>query len=712
MKGLKKLCQTPFQKVVTIKRNFQKNNQWYAYGCKVNHFTYSARIVETESGNFLSVCLYGARDESRKRNVQLPIIERHFVSTDGDIGSEKFDKDFLSQIGNFIVSTTCFEGWERSSAVYEIAREWYPNRYCAINDADDVILDFAKNNGIYDDVKKIYIPTKDYVSGLCWLAGFQSYIKQIKKSEAKERREQRVLNRMQQVPEDAPEEFAKWVSDELFSTSAWLYKFKGRVAEGVCGGCNERAVIQGVKNHKKGICPHCGRPIQFISIKNADRICDYNFNTTFIERLSENKFINRYFSITKTYFNLDDKASSRIRIKEYGREFFCVKGKTIEKVDQYKASYDFYRGGIPRWERIPPRYSVSNPGATCTTNILEITQALAEQGIDKLKNMDLRPLFRICWDNNPIRLFNKATAIPALESIAKMGLERLAEDIAGSPNALIDFCELATGSPAKMLGVDKIVLKKFVEINITLNQYIFWKDAGLTLNDFSEFVQLIEVCTPYLFPLQNILQRWDGIRLGTMVRYMKKQRERFEYSSYDVAIYWRDYLGMINPEEAAKNRNLLYPEDVKKEHDRLMVLQETLKSKAMSENLKLRAEMLENLTFSDDDYIIFPLHSPEEFLDESNVLNHCVKTYTKQCANGETNIFGLRKVDKPGRPYFTVNINNKGGLIQNRGKNNCAPPKEVKKFVDKWLKIVEKKLKTISLDPKAVLNQIKVKIGA
>ena len=101
-----------------------------------------------------------------------------------------------------------------------------------------------------------------------------------------------------------------------------------------------------------------------------------------------------------------------------------------------------------------------------------------------------------------------------------------------------------------------------------------------------------------------------------------------------------------------------------------------------------------------------------DFVTESSVLNHCVKTYVEKCAIGSTNIFGLRRKDEPDKPYFTVNIDNKGKLIQNRGKNNCPPPKEVSEFVTDWLKFVSKQLKTFSIDPKEMANKVQVRIGA
>ena len=110
-------------------------------------------------------------------------------------------------------------------------------------------------------------------------------------------------------------------------------------------------------------------------------------------------------------------------------------------------------------------------------------------------------------------------------------------------------------------------------------------------------------------------------------------------------------------------------------------------------------KLLETLDFSDKRFTIFPLRTIGDFINESKQLKHCVKTYIDDCADGRTNIFALRMTDQLEKPYFTVNIANDGHLIQNRGLQNCAPPEDVKRFVDKWLKFVKKKLIEMSLVP-------------
>lgn len=709
MKGFKSLRELPFEKTVPFTATKTNTNSWYY--CRVDNFAYTADVTEIKNGTVLIVCLYGAKTSKSRYTQKLPIIERHFISETGEVSSERYGEKFSSKPGSFTVTLSVVESRDASSMLWGLKHGYNSSFFVLLRDADKVILGFARKHQLYEPVKKEFLPGGNYTSGLSWLAAQQALIKQEKAAKAQVRREQRIEGRMARVPEIFSE-FEQWVLDERFSPAAWFYKFKRHEAHGVCGGCNERSVIPNVKNCKRGYCPNCGRPIQYISIKNNDRFARYSFNVNYIDRISENEFVVRFFGVTKSYGNEGDGAYSKFEIREYGREFFGVKDGALKMTDQYKAVYGYYKDELIRWERVAPRFRVSDAGTAYTGNILEITQAIAENGIERLRNMDLRMLFQCCPDRYPMRLLEKAVEVPSLESMAKMGLERLAYSIVSLGDIHGIFSDLKTGSPARLLGVDRLVLKKFASIDISLSQYCFWKELRLTLNDFPEFERFIVDYSGQLNTLRELCREWDQIQFGTMSRYLRRQQELLSLDPDKVVMCWSDYLGMITHGDIKQNRGLLYPRNVKKEHDRLMVMKKTLKDRKLSEKLSQRVKILEELRFSDDNFVIFPLSSSAEFVSESNTLNHCVKTYTERCADGKTNIFGLRRIECPDTPYFTVNIDNNGELIQNRGKNNCAPPKGVKSFVNKWLKFVEKKLKTVSLDPKAVLNKIQVRIGA
>lgn len=71
--------------------------------------------------------------------------------------------------------------------------------------------------------------------------------------------------------------------------------------------------------------------------------------------------------------------------------------------------------------------------------------------------------------------------------------------------------------------------------------------------------------------------------------------------------------------------------------------------------------------------------------EEGKKLNHCVGSYAKRHAKGETNILFIRKIGEVNKSYFTVEIiNNK--IIQVYGFSNEKANKEVEEFIEMYKK--------------------------
>ena len=142
-----------------------------------------------------------------------------------------------------------------------------------------------------------------------------------------------------------------------------------------------------------------------------------------------------------------------------------------------------------------------------------------------------------------------------------------------------------------------------------------------------------------------------------------------------------------------KTESVLFSKNIQQEHDRLVKIETDRKYGKQNKLLKKRVKILEMLDYADKNFLIRPLRNVDEFLKESSVLDHCVKTYIDRCAKGETNIYGIRKISDPETPYFTLTLTNETKVTTNLGKFNCPPPQEVKDFVAKWQKTVIRKKK-------------------
>lgn len=78
-------------------------------------------------------------------------------------------------------------------------------------------------------------------------------------------------------------------------------------------------------------------------------------------------------------------------------------------------------------------------------------------------------------------------------------------------------------------------------------------------------------------------------------------------------------------------------------------------------------------------------------IDEGRELHHCVATYAKRHASGETAIFFIRHINEPDKPRILHwNLILKICVSrQNSGLRHCARTPEVEKFEEKWVEFVK-----------------------
>ena len=131
------------------------------------------------------------------------------------------------------------------------------------------------------------------------------------------------------------------------------------------------------------------------------------------------------------------------------------------------------------------------------------------------------------------------------------------------------------------------------------------------------------------------------------------------------------------------NKQILYPENIKKVHDKLLTEFKLKKNKLLSTKIKKISKKLENTKFTSGPYIIYPVTSYEELVEEGNNQHNCVRTYADRIVNGTCLIYLMRKKDNPNKSLVTVEVRNKK-VVQSRIKNNESTTPEQKKFLKKF----------------------------
>jgi hypothetical protein len=150
-------------------------------------------------------------------------------------------------------------------------------------------------------------------------------------------------------------------------------------------------------------------------------------------------------------------------------------------------------------------------------------------------------------------------------------------------------------------------------------------------------------------------------------KYCKEQLEKGysqfrAKSNYD---FLRDYLDYreLNTEFGLPD----YPKDLYEAKELLREQQEQIKLKKYLKKVKQRAKELKVL--ENNNFIVMPPRSVEDFVNEGKVLHHCIAQYISRYANKECDIYFVRKIENPEKPFVTVEING-GEILQMRGLHN------------------------------------------
>lgn len=161
--------------------------------------------------------------------------------------------------------------------------------------------------------------------------------------------------------------------------------------------------------------------------------------------------------------------------------------------------------------------------------------------------------------------------------------------------------------------------------------------------------------------------------------------KQIEYASNVDMYLYKDYIDFINELGIPNSANIKYPKDLKKAHDELVKQIQTVKNEEQNKKIMDQFKKFEKLIYENEKFCIFPTMSIDELIEESKVLDHCVRTYAEQVANGETEIMFVREKDKKDKPLYTLELKQKR-IIQFRAKNNTMPKEEAIDFVKEWSK--------------------------
>lgn len=245
--------------------------------------------------------------------------------------------------------------------------------------------------------------------------------------------------------------------------------------------------------------------------------------------------------------------------------------------------------------------------------------------------------------------------------------------------------------------------------HIAANRHINWKSnnllkmLGLNRDEFKLLAGHEELYDEYVMWREHypktkpedllLIGSVFGHEYGTMERFihatgMKPQRIARYLNEHDAEP--RDYDDYLR--QCAQLRYDLHdtaismPHDFMAMHTRLSEMIKYNESQEARRKLKENMEYRKKLEFAHGGLFIRQPKNMTEIVYEGKRLHHCVGGYAQRHAYGKLHIMFIRRAEKPDVPFYTVEVDLFGEIVQVRGLRNCKTTPEVDAFMEAYKK--------------------------
>lgn len=292
------------------------------------------------------------------------------------------------------------------------------------------------------------------------------------------------------------------------------------------------------------------------------------------------------------------------------------------------------------------------------------------------------------YGRDMVKFFDLYSKYPCIEYLTKLGMSEIVEaKLMGEKTyGVINW---RANNPVKVLKMSKQELNELRASRIRVDPWFLFL-FQLAKKDGSKMAlgELAAIRNQIDPQRQNdLLKALSRTTLRKLNAYFNKQLDKKEVCDYyrtrgQLLTGWNDYikdclkLGMDISQEA-----IFFPSNLHRAHQNTIKQIKVKEDEALREQIAIRRKALEKMRFEALGFLLRPAMDQKELIEEGKALQHCVGTYAKQYARGDTDLFVIRKVNDPETPFYTMEVKN-GSIAQCRGLKNCLPNEKVQAFVD------------------------------
>lgn len=514
---------------------------------------------------------------------------------------------------------------------------------------------------------------------MCWMQSFYNEDIELEKEKAKT-----LLKHFEPV---ISKEIVDYVNDSLLLESRYLFVSRlKRQQYAYCTHCHQSSKVDGLKHNEKSKCQFCG---SVCTVKSDGR--------------KRSNLIDRAYFVwyEKSTLDKDTIVARGITVKrDYSGDITDVKTEYCEEVwyifkpnnKPVMIKKGYYSDSFKLCKTI---YSLGNNHSSNLYMTAECPKFRIEEAVKDTifqysawnKISKDHPLLKVKYDF--VDYFELFSEYPQVEFLEKAGLINLIE-LKLSRASMMRTVNWRGKTLESALGITmqqfKELKKKNIEINVPLLYFMRQSKKRKWNMSIDEFSEVVNACKGTLLK-EQFIQVSKFVKPTRIMPYIKKQHEVRKdkcESDYSILITWKDYLRdceilNLNMDEDI----ILFPKNIFLAHEHTIKQVKNKKNEELRSKIENRSKRLSKLSYENEEFIIRPIESVDELVEEGNRLKHCVGRYAEQYASGKTAIFVIREKCKTKKPFYTVEIINKQ-VVQVRGHKNVGATEEVEAFMTEF----------------------------
>lgn len=249
------------------------------------------------------------------------------------------------------------------------------------------------------------------------------------------------------------------------------------------------------------------------------------------------------------------------------------------------------------------------------------------------------------------------------------------------------------GDFVKRFGISKSFLNFMVENDIDYNEYILLKILQKPDIDLIQKYRYFDYNYLIFMKKQGLLYDYDIVRkfygyssvLKEISKYVPiKKFLQYKKGVNNIHIY-ADYLKMATDLGISlKSKKRLFPYQLIAWHDKLSKRMVIVGDDITQFKVYTRFLELSKYIYKDDNYIIFPVPSFEDLVEEGTQQGNCVASYLSDYINKNTEIYLIRELSEPTKSFITLEYKNNRVAQKELPHHSRNFTKEQLDFIEKW----------------------------